>query len=115
MFSASGREASLSQAGVDVLKLVMAWMPCHGFSVSLLSLKWPWIFLACARFASLMARDSLALAVLRASLSPALKAVSRALSSARTSAVIHGLLLGMCGDELSDSNVINVLTDVTSH
>ncbi|XP_032879349.1 uncharacterized protein LOC116974745 [Amblyraja radiata] len=38
------------------------------------------------------------------------KAVSRALSSARTSAVIHGLRLGTCGDELGDSNVINVLS-----
>ena len=69
----------------------MDWMPCHSCCVSLQSQEWPWIFGACARLASLIAWASVALAVLRASLFPALKAMSLALSSARTSAVIRGL------------------------
>ncbi len=58
--------------------------------VSLLSVKWLLIFWAYDRFAFLMPQDRLALAVLRAALSPDLNASSLVFSSPRTSAVIHG-------------------------
>ncbi|KAK3510377.1 hypothetical protein QTP70_005672 [Hemibagrus guttatus] len=53
-------------------------------------------------FASLMDRDSLALAVLKASLSPALKAESLDFRRACTFAVFCMLLVGACGDGLGD-------------
>ncbi len=57
------------------------------------------------RFAFLMPRDRLALAVLRAALSPDLNASSLVFSSPRTSAVIHGFRF---------ARVVMVLVTVTS-
>ncbi len=57
------------------------------------------------RFAFLMPRDRLALAVLRAALCPDLNASSLVFSSPRTSAVIHGFRF---------ARVVMVLVTVTS-
>ncbi len=57
------------------------------------------------RFAFLMPRDRLPLAVLRAALSPDLNASSLVISSPRTSAVIHGFRF---------ARVVMVLVTVTS-
>ncbi len=83
----------------------MVWMPCHRLRVSLLFVKWLLILLPYDRFAFLMPRDRLALAVLRAALSPDLNASSLVFSSPRTSAVIHGFRF---------ARVVMVLVTVTS-
>ncbi len=73
--------------------------------MSLLSVKLLFIFLPYDRFAFLMPQDRLALAVLRAALSPDLNASSLVFSSPRTSAVIHGFRFAC---------VVMVLVTVTS-
>ncbi len=67
------------------------------------------------RFAFLMPRDRLALAVLRAALSPDLNASSLVFSSPRTSACHPWLPVCTCGDGLGDCHIINAVFDVSSH
>lgn len=63
-----------------VLMSCSRWWPgCPMLLVSLLSQRWLWILWSHSHFAALTARDSLALTVRRAALSPALKVVSLAL------------------------------------
>ncbi len=62
-----------------------------------------------------MPQDRLSLAVLRAALSPDLKASSLVFSSPQTSAVIHGFWFAQCGDGPGDGHIINALFDVSSH
>ncbi len=61
-----------------------------------------------------MPQDRLALAVLRAALSPDLKASSLVFSSPRTSAVIHGFWFARVVMVLV-THIINALFDVSSH
>ena len=90
-------------------------MPCHSCHVSLLSIKWLWIFWAWARLASLIARANAALAVLRAYLSSALKAMSLWLSAVHVPlqpSMVSGLT---SGGGLDDSDVISALADEASN
>ncbi len=62
-----------------------------------------------------MPRDRLALAVLRAALSPDLNASSLDFSSTTNLCCHPWLLVGTCGDGLGDCHIISALLDVSSH
>ena len=84
--------------------------------MSPLSLKWPWIFRAFARSASLIARASVALPVLRATLSPALNTLNVSGCQQCTYLCSHPWLLVLArGDGLDDSDVINALANEASN